>query len=150
MIDSQLFREISIFSTLSEEELHALAQVAELKDYPSGSTLVEPNEVSQKLFFIQSGKVRELIRKVPGWPPIVRTLKEGDLLGGACLFERICPSQEIIALTDTKVIEMDKNDFLKVIRGHTELLLDIVEESSLVQPLGDERHFDWIQGDVQA
>jgi CRP-like cAMP-binding protein len=148
MIDPSLFREISIFSNLSEEEIQALAQVAELKDYPSGSTLVEPDEVSQKLFFIRSGKVRELIKKVPGWPPIVRTMKEGEMLGGACLFERICPSQELIALTDTKVIEVDKHDFLNVIRGHTELLLGIVEESSLVQPLGDERHFDWIQGDV--
>jgi hypothetical protein len=151
MIDPSLIQAITFFSTLAEKDLQALAEVAQVKDYPSGSTLVESGEESQSLFFLLRGKVRELIRKNPGWPPIVRTWKDGAVSGGCCLLEKTPPSQEIIALTDTKVIEISKKDFLTVVRDHPEILLAIIQECGLVEPFGDERQmpdFDWIQGDV--
>jgi hypothetical protein len=151
MIDPELFREIPIFSTLSEEELQTVAQVAHLKDYPSGSTLAEFGVASPFLFFILSGKVREIIRKVPGQPPTIRTLQEGAMLGGCCLVEKTSPLQEIVALNDIKVIEIAKHDFLTVIRDHPELLLAITEESALIQPVGEERHppdVDRVEGDI--
>jgi Cyclic nucleotide-binding domain len=138
MIEPQLFQEIPFFSKLKKQDLQAMAQVAQLKDYPSGSILEEPGENPQSLNFILSGEVKE-IRKMRGRPPIVRHLREGEVLGGDCLLGKTSPYQEIVALTNTKVVEIGKKDFLTAMRGHPEILLAILQESALVQPLEEER-----------
>ena len=83
------------------------------KHFVANSTIFEEGEKGDAAYIIRSGKVE--IRKgiQSANPQILAELGKGDVLGEMALFDARPRMASAIALTDVKVIQMSKDEFLE-------------------------------------
>lgn len=82
--------------------------VGKLKRFVAGQLLIRENEVSRKLFIIQSGKV-SVFKTHMGQKVVLSTLAEGEIFGELSFIEATPRSASVEALTavDVHIIEID-------------------------------------------
>ncbi len=110
MISPELLRRYPFFGQLNDEQLKAIAMIAEEKTYPKGAIMVKENMPANKLMLLLEGDV-DLIFSGGGEGSIsnalVGSIAPGEILGVSSLIEPftyICSARNALAV---KVIEMD-------------------------------------------
>ncbi len=110
MISPELLRRYPFFGQLNDEQLKAIAMIAEEKTYPKGAIMVKENMPANKLMLLLEGDV-DLIYSGGGEGAIsnalVGSIAPGEILGVSSLIDPytyICSGRNTIPV---KVIEMD-------------------------------------------
>ena len=99
------------------------------KLYQAGETIVRQGEPGQCMYVIQSGQVVVAQEKAQSEVPLA-VLNKGDFFGEMALFEREARSATVRALTDSRVLTVDKRTFLRRIQEDPSLAFRMVETMS--------------------
>jgi CRP/FNR family cyclic AMP-dependent transcriptional regulator len=110
MISPELLRRYPFFALLNDEQLKALAMVAEEKNYPKETLLLKENTAANKLILLLEGDV-DLIFSGGGEGAIsnalVGSIAPGEMLGVSSLIEPYTYISSARATVPVKVVEID-------------------------------------------
>jgi CRP-like cAMP-binding protein len=110
MVSPELLRRYPFFALLNDEQLKAIALIAEEKSYPKGTLLVKENTTATRLALLLEGDI-DLIFSGGGEGAIVNALvgsiAPGDAYGVSSLIEPYKYTATARATMPVKVIEID-------------------------------------------
>ena len=81
MIDSSLFRRVSIFSELDPPHLDALSRVATVRSYAAGESILREDEPGDLFFVIVRGQVKVFVDSQDGREVVLTHLQAGEFFG---------------------------------------------------------------------
>lgn len=96
------------------------------KEYEKGDILFCEYEEQQILYYIISGKVK-ICKITKDHLKTVAFLGEGEFIGEMAIFENIPRTATVIAEEDTKVLEIDKDNFFKLVEAGPELVVRLIK-----------------------
>lgn len=99
------------------------------KHYSEGETIFRQGEAGNCMFVIQEGSV-EAVAETDGAEVRLRTMGPNDFFGEMALFEKEVRTATIRALEPTRVLTIDKRNFLGGIHEDPSLAFRIVETMS--------------------
>ena len=110
MISTELLRRYPFFALLTDEQLKAIAMIAEEKTYPKGTLLVKENTSATKLILLLEGDV-DLVYSGGGEGAIsnalVGSIAPGEMLGVSSIIEPYIYISSARATLPAKVVEID-------------------------------------------
>jgi CRP/FNR family cyclic AMP-dependent transcriptional regulator len=125
-MDAAKLRPISLFSTLTDEELSAIAPFAEEVSVSAGTELVKEGDFSYQFFAIDSGEA-EVTRSGEH----LADLGPGDFFGEIGLLERDLRNASVTAKTDMHLVTLtgwDMKRMEKRMPHAVERIREVIEE----------------------
>jgi len=113
-------RGVGIFEAFSSDELDVLTHMAIVVRYPEGGVIVEENEDGDAFYLVRSGFVKVLKRR-PAKDLVLAYLREGQYFGEMALLSEEKRSASVVALTETEVIRITREDFHTILGQHPDL-----------------------------
>jgi CRP-like cAMP-binding protein len=130
-IDKMLFlRRVSIFSSMTLEQLRVLASHLEEQHFLKGEVIIQEGDFSQDLYIVVTGRVR--IVKDYGTPN-ARTLNNcgpGDFFGEMAIFEGAPRSATGVAETEAELLVLSPEKFKQTIYQKPDMAFEIFRELS--------------------
>jgi len=113
MITKEFLSKIPLFKFLPEEDHVSLVSLWKVRTLKSGEVLFRKGEPGSSMYVIDSGEVEIVL---PVDPPVnevqLSILKEGEFFGELSLFADTPRTATARAVTDTKLVEMQRVDFI--------------------------------------
>jgi len=110
MVSPELLRRYPFFASLNDDQLKAIALIAEEKTYPKDSVLLKENTQAKKLFLLLEGDV-DLIFSGGGEGAVanalVGSIAQGEVFGVSSLIEPFTFISSAKATVPVKVLEVD-------------------------------------------
>jgi len=129
MITKDFLGKIPIFKFLPEEDHLALVSLWKLKTIKSGEVLFRKGEVGSAMYVIEEGEIEIVL---PVDPPVnevqLSVLKEGDFFGELSLFTDVPRTATARALTNTRLIEMQRGDFITFVMERPSVAVSMLSE----------------------
>jgi len=127
--DKGLFKKISLFHDLSDQELKQVLQLAVPRTFPAGSVIIREGEAGDSMFIMVAGEVEitkrlglVLDEETPNERIIIRLkAEEGVCFGEMSLLENEPRSATVTALTECRLMEMGREVFMKLIRQNSDM-----------------------------
>lgn len=121
-----------MLAALGEEQLAGLAKVARERTFGPGDLMIEEGKGrAQAMFVILEGEAEVRAGGVP-----VATLGAGDHLGEmALVLEDQTRTADVVATTETRVVQLSRWDFIPYLKTNPEVALAVIAE--LAQRLED-------------
>ena len=110
--DVRMLANNELFEQLTEEDRAQLAQVVDLRELPAGTTLFQAGEPGESLFVISSGEVELFIKDTAGQKIVLTVASDGEIFGELALLDRGARTATALALVDTVLLELDRDDLL--------------------------------------
>ena len=104
------------------------------RSYGAGETIFNDGDRAEGCFLVHEGRVR-LIKRVRSTERSLALLRPGDLFGEDALLPNSARRSTAIALSDLRVLVLDRETFGVLIAGHAEVASRLVEQ--LVRRLQD-------------
>jgi len=118
---------ISIFKGLDENQLKKITALIKRKSFEKGDILFNVGDTSDKLYIINSGKLKVYTYNKEGKEQILYLLNEGDFIGDLSLLKSSKFNFASKALEKTNICMISKEDFDKIIKESPEITLKILE-----------------------
>lgn len=124
---ASLLKNLKLFSGLPEGDIKRLASLAKLKRYPCGAVIIEMGDPTRSLYVIADGRVK--IRRIweNGKEVIFSILKRGDIFGEMAFLEEIQRSADVVTITPSDLIEMEKRDLEAVMEANKILMSNFIK-----------------------
>jgi CRP/FNR family cyclic AMP-dependent transcriptional regulator len=116
--DPQLLSGVKLFELLSDEDRAALAAVVDNVHVTAGHTLFEAGHPGESLFVVRSGEIELFIRDNTGQKIVLMNAVEGGLFGELALLDRGARTATAVALSDSELLELDREDLLLLFQRH--------------------------------
>lgn len=129
---------IQIFAPLSNEETNHIAQSCSVRVFAPEEPIIEKGQSDKSMFIIHRGVVNVQIEE-KGNQKTISTLRAGDFFGEMSLFTGEPRTADVIADTETQVLEIEPKILKPILETNPELvriISEIIEERS--QLLADE------------
>jgi small-conductance mechanosensitive channel len=131
---------VQIFAPLSNEETSRIAENCSIRVFAPEEPIIEKGNADRSMFIIHRGMVNIQITE-NGVPKTISTLRAGDFFGEMSLFTGEPRTADVIAGTETQVLEI-KPDILKpILETNPELVRiigEIIDDRSLLLEMADE------------
>ena len=125
MISTDLLKHYAFFSVFSQEQLEAIAQIAEDETYPPGSLLFLEKQPAEALYMLLKGSIELFYTVEVEYRPELRkelvftVIKPGELLGISTLIEphvftssaRVISPSRVIRINAVKLLEWCEKDY---------------------------------------
>lgn len=125
---------VSLLSSLSDDDLHAIAGKLQFHSYERGETIFEAGAPADAVYLIESGAARLVTASREG--EHFEELNEGDLFGQTALVTGKPYSSTARAVTDLNSWVLSRSDFQDLIQEHPTLKLAFAR--ALAEGLGAE------------
>ena len=100
------------------------------KTYKEGEVVVRQGEVGDCLFAVQEGQL-EVIKEHKGRREVrIAILDKGDIFGEMAIFEQQVRSATVRALTEARVLTVDKRTFIRRVQEDPTLAFNLVRMMS--------------------
>ncbi|WP_440603696.1 Crp/Fnr family transcriptional regulator [Bacillus sp. GB_SG_008] len=116
-------QEVPLFKELSEEELQPIVDISQLRNYKAKSFVFMQGDTLDRVFFIQSGKVKIQKTDVTGKEQIVSVLQAGEMFPHAGFFQKGTFPAHAEILETAELIVTPIADFEKILIQHPELCI---------------------------
>jgi CRP-like cAMP-binding protein len=124
MEDEKLLKSIPILQKLDEEELRQVLKIARPVQFPRGKVILKEGGAGETMYIIAEGAVevsKTLVmmgerEDVQDREKILTKLSAEDhaIFGEVALFEQSKRTATVVALTDCRMLEISKSDFLRL------------------------------------
>jgi len=101
-----------LFEQLTEDDRAQLALVVDRRELPAGTTLFQAGEPGESLFVVSTGEVELFIKDTAGQKIVLTVARDGAIFGELALLDRGARTATAIALVDTELLELDRDDLL--------------------------------------
>lgn len=124
---NQTLKEVSMFSSLGEEELKALAHISHIVNYKEGETLFLEGDVSEVLMLLIEGVVSIFKHDDKGNEIVISYFKRYALLAEAATLRHTPLPSSARFETDGKLIKIDIEAFEKLFMSHPNISYAIIQ-----------------------
>lgn len=129
MITKDFLSKIPIFKFLPEDDHVALVSLWKTKTMKAGEVLFRKGERGSSMYVIEEGEIEILL---PVGPPvnemILSTFKEGEFFGELSLFADTPRTATARALIDTRLVEMQRGDFITFVMERPSVSISMLAE----------------------
>lgn len=122
---NDFFKDVELFSTLSEKELNLLVDEIEIKNLDAGELLIRENHNRKAISFIYEGRVSLFKTSSYGEEKKVGLFTKYDFLGEGCLFDDSPHSTSAKAEIATTVLTIKKKKLLRLFENNGTLAIKI-------------------------
>ena len=124
----ELLQSVSIFWDLNENDLGHIADKMVAKHFENGNYIFLEDSEGEQCFFVLEGSVKVTRLSKDGREVILAMLNEGDFFGEMSLLDGESRSANVIALEKTKVLTLDRNDFIEVVNDYPQIAVQLLKE----------------------
>ena len=124
----ELLQSVSIFWDLNENDLGHIANKMVAKHFENGNYIFLEDSEGEQCFFVLEGSVKVTRLSKDGREVILAMLNEGDFFGEMSLLDGESRSANVIALEKTKVLTLDRNDFIEVVNDYPQIAVQLLKE----------------------
>lgn len=122
----ELLRRVPFFSCLHEGELSQLSALIAAKTFPRDNLIVLAEDEGDTLFIIVRGQVKVSIISEDGREVILAILGAGEFFGEMSLLDGKPRSATVIAIEDTELLTLRRQDFLRLLERVPELAVKVL------------------------
>jgi CRP/FNR family cyclic AMP-dependent transcriptional regulator len=127
MEDLNFYKKIFIFQDLDEAELQKFLQLTRPRFFSVNSVIIKEGEIDDRLFIMREGEVNitkrltlVLDQDLPREKRMIHLrAADGVSFGEMALLENDTRTATVTALTDCKLLELTRDDFLRFIRENS-------------------------------
>jgi len=111
----------SLFASLTPGQVAALKKECEILKYPKHTLIVKEDELSDSLYWIESGKVKVYVSGEDGREVVLTTHSEGDYFGEMAMIDSKVRAASVITVEPSTIVVMGKEAFQKVQLDHPDI-----------------------------
>lgn len=128
MDKNNLLKSVSLFYDLSERELGYISSRMIAKKFETGNLIFMENSEGEKCFFVAEGSVKVTRLSKDGKEVILAMLNKGEFFGEMALLDGESRSANVIALENTEVLTLNREDFLSVLQDYPQIAIQLLKE----------------------
>ncbi len=117
---------VRLFELLDEDELTELAAVIDSEKFSAGDNIFRAGELGDCLFIVNYGEVELSIKDDAGQKIVLKVVCEDDLFGEISMLDNRPRSATAIALTDTELFVLDREDLLLLFQKKPDAALNML------------------------
>jgi CRP/FNR family cyclic AMP-dependent transcriptional regulator len=136
--DVELLAGIDFFEMLSEDDRTALASVIDYEKLDAGQTLFQAGEPGDSLFIVRSGEIELYIKDTAGQKIVLNIVPSGGMFGELSLLDSGPRSATAIALMETELLVLDRDDLLLLFQKKPDAALHMLAAMSGMTRKADE------------
>lgn len=115
-----------LFQAMTPRELDAMLNFATEKHVPRGVTIFSKGELGLSIMIVLRGRVKLSAVSSYGKELTLNFINPGEIFGEITLFDGQPHEVDAIAMDDTTLLVVQREQFMDVLRGNSELLLHVV------------------------
>jgi CRP/FNR family cyclic AMP-dependent transcriptional regulator len=119
-------KEVNLFQLLDEAELKELAAVIDSKKVAEGETIFRAGELGDCLYIVGSGEVELSIKDKVGEKVVLAAVGTNEIFGELSMLDTRPRSASAIALRDTELLMLDREDLLLLFRKQPDAALNML------------------------
>jgi CRP-like cAMP-binding protein len=127
MVQSEFLRGVSLFGNISDQELETISKKAETIQFVRDAFICKEGQQADSMFVIKSGIVQIFCDDGKGGRKILTHLKLGEYFGEMALLTDAPRNASAIALAETEVIRLKKEDFHELLTSSPGVSLSIIK-----------------------
>ena len=124
----ELLQSVALFWDLTEKELGYISKQMIARDYESGEFIFLEDSEGEQCFFVVQGSVKVTRLSKDGREVILAMLNEGEFFGEMALLDGESRSANVIALEQTEVLTLNRDDFLVVLHDYPQIAIQLLKE----------------------
>jgi len=128
MESSNFLQYVPIFADLHEQTLDKIFSVGLKKTFQKESIILHEEEAGSAFFVIIKGKVKVSRSGNDEKEVILSILAESDFFGEMALLDGQNRSANVIAIEETELFIIQRNDFLNLLKNHAEISIALLQE----------------------
>ena len=136
--DVSLFSGIEFFDFLKDDDRCELANVVDAIKLNAGETLFHTGDPGEALFVVRSGSIELYIKDTAGQKIVLTIAEEGNLFGELSLLDSGPRTATAIALSDSELLVLDRDDLLLLFQKRPEAALNMLAAMSTMTRKADE------------
>jgi uncharacterized membrane protein len=129
---------LELFDLLDEDARSALAEVIDYQEVPAGETLFQAGQPGESLFVVRSGEIELYIKDTAGQKIVLTVARAGDMFGELSLLDSGPRTATAIALLDTGLLVLDRDDLLLLFQRKPDAALHMLAAMSRMTRKADE------------
>jgi uncharacterized membrane protein len=137
-VEPSAIEDVEFFKLLGDEDRLALAGVVDLVKLGDGETLFRAGDPGEGLFLMRSGEVELSVRDNAGQKIILDITRAGDFFGEIALLDSGARTATAVALTDSELIELDRDDLLLLFQKKPDAALSMLAAMGRMTRKADE------------
>ena len=126
-----LIKQIPLFSYLNQDDIEIIAALLRRRSIKKGDVIFQKGDEGTALYAILSGRIKIIVTRPAGDKITVAILNDGDFFGEMALLDGMPRSADAVALEETQLAVLDRNDFLAFLVQHEHAVLAILRTLSL-------------------
>jgi CRP/FNR family transcriptional regulator len=119
---------VPIFSNLSKEELHKIADLITHRDYRKGEVILHDGEKTDSIVIIHEGSAKAYKYTTDGREQILYVFSDGDFFGEQNLLSNRTATFTVEALQVVKTCMLSKNQFQQLLYQYPDIAIKIIAE----------------------
>ena len=131
MNSAEYLRSVSIFSDLTDAERASIAKKMTPYSYSKGEFIVMEETEGQQCYFITHGSVKITRSSKDGREVILAILTAGEFFGEMSLLDGDARSANVLALEETKVLALNRNDFMATLEEYPRVSIQLLKELTI-------------------
>jgi CRP/FNR family cyclic AMP-dependent transcriptional regulator len=124
--DAAFLAQTRLFATLDDDERAVLAQSVVLKTFKAGEELFRINEPGDSMYIVTSGTVELFVKDNSGQKIVLNVAGVHDCFGEVSLLDGGPRTAGAVALEETEVGMLDRDDLLTLFKKRPEAALDML------------------------
>ncbi len=117
----------SVFATCSIDEKQKISEIKNFSSFKKGESIFKEGEDALAVFYLNQGKVKTLKTDKKGKVHIISLAKDGDLLGLHAVINTSKYNATAVAIADTSVCIIPKDDFLDLIKENQNAFMKVMK-----------------------
>ncbi len=127
-MNSQILKQIPLFSELSDRDLEKIFQVASRQRYHKDNIILIEEEVGSTMFVILSGRVKISRISDDGREVILSILSDGDFFGEMSLLDGHTRSANVTAIEESELLVIRREEFLQMLKEFPQIAINLLKE----------------------
>ena len=136
--DVQMLADVELFEHVSEEDRARLAEFIDLRQLAAGDTLFRTGEPGDSLYIVRSGEIELFIKDTAGQKIALAEAGVGEVFGELALLDRGPRTATAVALHDTELLALDRDDLLLLFQKSPNAALRLLAAMSHMTRKADE------------
>lgn len=127
---SSVLQKVPLFAGLPEGDVASFGELMRERSYPKGSVILFEDDPGDALYLVSSGQVKVVLIGEDGREVILSVLGEGAFFGEMALLDDEPRSAHVIAMEDSVVLALRREDFRTRLRASPEVAIALLRELS--------------------
>ncbi len=126
MSHPELLANVSLFQLLDERERLDLERVLESRRLSAGEKLFSFGEPGDSMYIVGAGHIELFVKDKTGSKIVLAVCEPGEIFGELSLFDGGPRTATAVALDDSEVLMLDRDDLLSFLHKHPDASLDLL------------------------